>query len=87
MEHWLPLFHERLETLFDYLPDAPSSASIRSVDDARAKRLEQITDHYDARAQALERKAFGAPPYQSRAAREHVPERGRLAEGARRAAR
>ena len=22
MEHWLPLFHERLETLFDYLPDA-----------------------------------------------------------------
>ena len=26
-------------------------------------RLEQIADHYDARAQALERKAFGAPPY------------------------
>ncbi len=25
--------------------------------------LEQIADHYDARAQALERKAFGAPPY------------------------
>src|SRR5690606_22144882 len=23
MEHWLPLFHERLETLFDYLPGAP----------------------------------------------------------------
>ena len=23
MEHWLPLFYERLETLFDYLPDAP----------------------------------------------------------------
>ena len=20
MEHWLPLFHERLETLLDYLP-------------------------------------------------------------------
>ena len=25
MEHWLPLFHERLETLFDYVPDAPVS--------------------------------------------------------------
>ena len=25
MEHWLPLFHEHLETLFDYLPDAPVS--------------------------------------------------------------
>ena len=23
MEHWLPLFYERLETLFDYLPAAP----------------------------------------------------------------
>ena len=23
MEHWLPLFYDRLETLFDYLPDAP----------------------------------------------------------------
>ena len=24
MEHWLPLFHDRLETLFDYLPDRKS---------------------------------------------------------------
>ncbi|TIV67782.1 MAG: transcription-repair coupling factor, partial [Mesorhizobium sp.] len=23
MEHWLPFFYERLETVFDYLPDAP----------------------------------------------------------------
>ncbi len=33
------------------------------TDDARKDRLEQIADHYDARAGALERKAFGAPPY------------------------
>ena len=62
MEHWLPLFHERLETLFDYLPDALVSFD-PLVEDARVKRLEQIKDHYDAREQALERKAFGAPPY------------------------
>jgi transcription-repair coupling factor (superfamily II helicase) len=62
MEHWLPLFHERLETLFDYLPDALVSFD-PLVEDARGKRLEQINDHYDAREQALERKAFGAPPY------------------------
>jgi transcription-repair coupling factor (superfamily II helicase) len=62
MEHWLPLFHDRLDTLFDYLPDAVVSLD-PLVDDARAKRLEQIADHYEARAQALERKAFGAPPY------------------------
>ena len=62
MEHWLPLFHDRLATLFDYLPGAAVTLD-PLVDDARAKRLEQIADHYDARAQALERKAFGAPPY------------------------
>jgi transcription-repair coupling factor (superfamily II helicase) len=62
MEHWLPLFHDRLATLFDYLPGAIVTLD-PLVDDARAKRLEQIADHYDARAQALERRAFGAPPY------------------------
>ena len=62
MEHWLPLFHERLETLFDFLPDAAVTLDALD-DDARAKRLEQVKDHYDAREQALERKAFGAPPY------------------------
>jgi transcription-repair coupling factor (superfamily II helicase) len=62
MEHWLSLFHERLDTLFDYVPGAVVSLD-PLVDDARARRLEQVADHYDARAQALERKAFGAPPY------------------------
>jgi len=62
MEHWLPLFHDRLDTLFDYLPDALVTLD-PLVDDARTKRLEQVADHYEARAQALERKAFGAPPY------------------------
>jgi transcription-repair coupling factor (superfamily II helicase) len=62
MEHWLPLFHDRLGTLFDYLPGAVVTLDPLS-DDARTTRIEQIADHYDARAQALERKAFGAPPY------------------------
>ena len=62
MEHWLPLFHERLDTLFDYLPGAVVMLDPLS-DDARESRLEQVADHHDARAEALERKAFGAPPY------------------------
>jgi transcription-repair coupling factor (superfamily II helicase) len=62
MEHWLPLFHDRLDTLFDYLPGAVLSLD-PLADDARARRLEQVADHYDARAQALESKALGAPPY------------------------
>jgi transcription-repair coupling factor (superfamily II helicase) len=62
MEHWLPLFHTELATLFDYLPGAVVTLDPLS-DDARQSRFEQIADHYDARAAALERKAFGAPPY------------------------
>ena len=36
MEHWLPLFHEQLETLFDYLPDAPVSFD-HLADEARRR--------------------------------------------------
>ncbi|RME96722.1 MAG: transcription-repair coupling factor, partial [Alphaproteobacteria bacterium] len=38
MEHWLPLFHERLETLFDYVPGASVSFD-HMAEDARAQRL------------------------------------------------
>jgi len=62
MEHWLPLFHDKLATLFDYLPGAVVTLD-PLTDDARKDRLEQIADHYEARADALERKAFGAPTY------------------------
>ena len=67
MEHWLPLFHERLETLFDYLPDAVVTFDPLD-DDARAKRLEQVQDHYEARQQALERKDVWRPALQPGAA-------------------
>jgi transcription-repair coupling factor (superfamily II helicase) len=62
MEDWLPLFHDELATLFDYLPNAVVTLDPLG-DDARQGRLEQVADHYDARSAALERKAFGAPPY------------------------
>ena len=47
-EHWLPLFYGNLETLFDYVPDAIISFDHLAAD-ARAQRLEQIEDHYEAR--------------------------------------
>jgi transcription-repair coupling factor (superfamily II helicase) len=62
MEHWLPLFHEHLETLFDYVPDAPVSFD-HLADQAVEERLALIADHYDARVKGLEALAFGAPPY------------------------
>jgi transcription-repair coupling factor (superfamily II helicase) len=48
MEHWLPLYYERLETLFDYLPGAGVSFDYQS-DAARAHRLESVADFYAAR--------------------------------------
>ncbi|MGI9382604.1 MAG: transcription-repair coupling factor [Methyloligellaceae bacterium] len=62
MEHWLPLFHDQLETLFDYVPGAAITFD-HLTEDARMRRLEQIADHYEARETALEQKNFGAPPY------------------------
>ena len=38
MEHWLPLFHERLETLLDYCPDAVVTAD-HQIDEAFEARL------------------------------------------------
>ncbi|MBL6613385.1 MAG: transcription-repair coupling factor [Reyranella sp.] len=48
MEHWLPLFHERLETLLDYCPQAVVTAD-HQIAEAFDARHELITDYYDAR--------------------------------------
>ena len=62
MEHWLALFHDHLDTLFDYAPGAILSFD-PMMDEAIAERLEQIRDHYEARVNGLEITAFGAAPY------------------------
>ncbi|MEQ8825341.1 MAG: transcription-repair coupling factor [Filomicrobium sp.] len=61
-EHWLPLFHEALETLVDYAPDAAMSFDY-NADEAIRQRFDQITEHFEARAESLEAETFGAPPY------------------------
>jgi transcription-repair coupling factor (superfamily II helicase) len=48
MEHFLPLFFERLETLSDYLPAAPLSLDDQ-WEGAVEARLEMIADHHEAR--------------------------------------
>ena len=48
MEHWLPLFHERLETLIDYCPEAIVTAD-HQIKEAFDSRWELIADYYDAR--------------------------------------
>ena len=60
MEHWLPLFHDKLETVFDYLPGTAVALENLS-EDAAHERFTQIADYYDARREAL--KQGVTPPY------------------------
>ncbi|MCC6009027.1 MAG: transcription-repair coupling factor, partial [Rhodobacteraceae bacterium] len=53
LEHWLPFFHARLETILDYLPEtAPVHFDERSETAHRA-RWESISEQYAARREAL----------------------------------
>jgi transcription-repair coupling factor (superfamily II helicase) len=47
-EHWLPLFHDRLDTIFDYVADAPIVLDARAEEAAEA-RFALIADYYSAR--------------------------------------
>jgi len=48
MEHWLPLFHDGLDTLFAYLPDCVVTLD-HQAEEARDARREQIAEYYEAR--------------------------------------
>ncbi|MEX0279456.1 MAG: transcription-repair coupling factor [Ruegeria sp.] len=56
MEHWLPFFHDKLETLFDYLPGATVSLDDQ-VTPARLARWDSIADQYETRRLALENRS------------------------------
>src|ERR1700730_1945086 len=62
MEHWLPLYYERLETLFDYLPGAGISLDYQA-EEVRGHRLEAIGDSYAARHNVTPSARAGAPIY------------------------
>ncbi len=51
MEHWLPFFYERLDSLIDYCPNAPFVFDDQ-VAPAYFERKEQIIDYYQARKNA-----------------------------------
>ncbi len=55
MEHWLPWFHGRLESLFAYLP-AASVVTDDHLDQVRDARWHTIAEQFDARCEALKRK-------------------------------
>ncbi len=60
IEHWLPLFHTRLETLFDYVDGSPVAIEALA-EEAAHERLAQIADYYQARKDAIDQPGGGAP--------------------------
>jgi transcription-repair coupling factor (superfamily II helicase) len=60
MEHWLPLFHKQMATLFDYGAATPVIVE-PLAEEAAHERLSQIADYFEARRAALDRDDGGAP--------------------------
>ena len=64
MEHWLPLFHERLVPITDYLAPGWSVGFDHLAEAALESRHETIGEHYAARRTPPEAaRAMGAAPY------------------------
>ncbi|MEQ1889005.1 MAG: transcription-repair coupling factor [Alphaproteobacteria bacterium] len=68
MEHWLPLFHENVDTLFDYLPlndGAPIICMDHLAEQAVSSRIELIDDYYEARNTAPKGQSKFASSYKA----------------------
>ncbi len=74
MEHWLPLFHQRMATPCDYIEGTPLAIE-PLAEEAAHERLAQIADYYGARKETVDQ-AGGGAPYKPL-----PPERLYLAEG------
>ncbi|MEP1635598.1 transcription-repair coupling factor [Ascidiaceihabitans sp.] len=55
-EHWLPFFHDELETLFDYLPNATITLDDQ-LTGARLARWDGIEDQYETRKLAMDHRS------------------------------
>ena len=62
MEHWLPMFYERLDTVFDYLPDSPVVFE-HLTRESLVERHTLILDHYEARRKQADSALKDAVPY------------------------
>jgi transcription-repair coupling factor (superfamily II helicase) len=58
-EHWLPLFYEKMDSIFAFCAEAPIILDARAEEAADA-RFKQIADYYEARRAAYEEDAVKA---------------------------
>ncbi len=63
LEHWLPLFYERLDRLSDYLPEGALLLLSNEAEEERDKRLATIGEFYEARRANLRARDDGSAPY------------------------
>ncbi len=61
IEHFLPLFHEKTQTIFDYTPNFAVSVDFQ-ISEAFKVRYEQVIEYYEARCQAL-KEGYGTQKY------------------------
>ena len=59
LEHWLPLFYDKLDSVFDYLGEAPVVLDAR-VEDVANNRFGQVEDYFGARKSAHDQSASAA---------------------------
>ena len=55
-EHWLPLFYDRMDTLFDYLEHTPIVLDHQTQEALEARRA-QVVDHYGSRKRNAKERA------------------------------
>ncbi|MHA1543697.1 MAG: transcription-repair coupling factor [Alphaproteobacteria bacterium] len=61
-DHWLPLFHETMETLFDYV-SAPALSLDHKISDVVLQRLDDIGEYYLARKDSAGAAKTWSAPY------------------------
>ena len=59
MEHWLPLFHDGMATVFDYLPDDAALILDDQFGEAQRARFDTIADHFSSRLSLAETMSAG----------------------------
>ena len=59
MEHWLPLFHDGLATVFDYLPDDAALILDDQFGESQRARFDTIADHFSSRLTLAETMGAG----------------------------
>ncbi len=68
VEHWLPLFYEQTETVFDYLGASVLFALDHLASEALGERAQMVADYYEARregAAQVSSVALSAPAYRA----------------------